>query len=404
MATDAGHRPQIRLAITYRVIWHWRMPIFQRLAASPEYDVCVFHGADFPGTKVVNAAKIEGVPHRQLLTIRIASKLRLPEWPICPFLFFRLWQFRPDVILAEGNSNLLNNLQMFCYALVTRTPVVFWTLGRLKSSTNRGLMQRFYRAVTCWMERRSAAVLGYSSRALAYFDETGCPREKQFRAVNVVDTDEVLRRLPEARQHVNSLRTELELDGCRVVLFVGAVIAAKRLEDLVDAFEIAHRSVPSSRLLIVGDGPYMPAIRSYIARSPVADKVLLPGRVVEGVSTYFLLGDVLVLPHLGGLAISEALAHGLPVIATEADGCEEDLIQDGWNGYLVPVGDRRVLAEKILALLSDDTLLSQMKQHAQEMIAEKHNVHTYLQGIKDAVNYASQFASKPRSENSSVAS
>ncbi|MCA9169702.1 MAG: glycosyltransferase [Planctomycetales bacterium] len=379
-----------RVAVTYRVIWHWRLPIFQRLAADPAYEMCVFHGADFPGTKTVNAKRIEGVPHRQLFTLRFLSRMGLPEWPLCPTLIWRLWRFRPDVILAEGNSNLVNNILTFCYATLTRTPVVFWTLGELKGEQKQGIVNRVYRRVTRWMEQHSAALLGYSSRALDYFQRNGYPTEKQFRAVNVVDTDAIPPRVAAAADQVGPLRTSLKLDDKQVVLFVGAIIPQKRMEDLVDAFEIVRRAQPNSHLLIVGDGPYLPTLREYIAKSEARADVSTVGKVVEGVSAYFLLGDVLVLPHLGGLAISEALAHGIPVIATNADGCEEDLIVDGYDGYLVPVGQPTALADRILSLLSDPQLLAEMKTNALQMIAERHNVHTYLGGIKDAIDYAAK--------------
>ena len=145
MAEIDDARQPLKLAITYRVIWHWRLPIFQRLARQPDYDVRVFHGEDFPGTKTVNASRIEGVPHVQMFTIRWLSRLLpLPEWPICPGLLYHLWRFRPDVILSEANSNLLNNFQVFLYAGLTKTPVVFWTLGALRGKTSQNTFQRVY--------------------------------------------------------------------------------------------------------------------------------------------------------------------------------------------------------------------------------------------------------------------
>ena len=385
---DSNSKP-IKLAISYRVIWHWRLPIFQRLAACAEYDMMVFHGADFPGTKVVNAPVIENVPHRQMWTIRwISNLLRLPQWPVCPWLIPNLLRFRPDVILAEGNSNLFNNLQLYLFAIVTRTPVVYWTLGALRDKPVTRLDQRIFRAISSWMESRSAAVLGYSSVALEYFQQQGYPEEKQFRAVNVVDTDRVMEKMEAASGEVAALRQRLGLTDKKVVLFVGAIIAAKRLEDLIDAFEVVVDSESDARLVIVGDGPYAPVIREAVAKSSATEKIVLTGKVVDGVSAYFLASDVLVLPHLGGLAISEAMVHGLPIIATVADGCELDLVAQGQNGYIVEVGRPDLLAERTLRLLQDHDLLQKMKQRSREIIETQHNVHTYLAGIRAAIDYA----------------
>ena len=393
----------LKLAITYRVIWHWRLPIFQRLASQPNYEVRVFHGADFPGTTTVNASRIEGVPHVQMFTIRWLSRLLpLPEWPICPTLLFHLWRFRPDVILSEANSNLLNNFQVFFYAGLTKTPVVFWTLGALRGKTPRSTFQRIYRSVTRWMENRSAALLGYSSNAIDYFQQQGYPPEKQFKAVNVVDTDRVQQRIEQSRDQVEPLRDQLRLHDQKVILFVGAVTREKRLEDLIEAFEAVHNRLPNTRLVIVGDGPHMPQIRESVASSPVGQAIDLTGKVIDGVSAYFLLGDIFVLPHLGGLSISEAMAHGLPVIATIADGCELDLIESGGNGYLIPVGQPAVLAETMMQLLADDVLCQRMKDRSREIIAHQYNVHTYVQGINDAVAYAARQGARTSQQRASV--
>lgn len=381
----------IRVAVSYRVIWHWRLPIFQRLAACEGYDVHVFHGADFPGTKVLNAKEIEGVEHTELWTIRWVSQLlRLPPWPICPGLILRLWQFSPDVILAEGNSNLLNNLQVFLFAQITRTPVVFWTLGELQNKPVTRLDQRVFRGITRWMERKATALLGYSSVALDYFKRQGYPEAKQFRAVNVVDTERVHERVQAAREQTDAVWARHGLTGKSVVLFVGAIIAEKRLEDLVEAFEQVVKVVDQARLVIVGDGPTLPELRSRVEASTARDQIVLAGRVVDGVSAYFLMSDVLVLPHLGGLAISEAMAHGLPVIATVADGCEVDLIEDGANGYLLPVGRPDLIAQHVTELLLDPARLAAMKARSQAIIATKFNTQTYLDGIRAAIDYAAE--------------
>ena len=104
--------------------------------------------------------------------------------PLCPTLPFELLRERPDVILSEGGSNLFNNFLVFGYAFLTRTPVVWWTLGELRGSEALSVVQRLFRWLVRQMELRSSALLGYSSVALDYFDRQGYPKERQFCAVN----------------------------------------------------------------------------------------------------------------------------------------------------------------------------------------------------------------------------
>jgi glycosyltransferase involved in cell wall biosynthesis len=159
--------------------------------------------------------------------------------------------------------------------------------------------------------------------------------------------------------------------------------------DLIDAFQQIQQQLNGVRLLIVGDGPSCADVKSYAAERGVKG-VVFAGQQIEGVSDYFLAGDLFVLPHLGGLAISEAMAHGLPVVATIADGCEVDLIEDGRNGYICKVGDISALADRMFGILSNDAVLKSMKDRSSWIIENRHNVHSYLDGIVAAVRYAAR--------------
>jgi glycosyltransferase involved in cell wall biosynthesis len=348
-----------------------------------------FHGADIPGTQAVNGPDLSGFDHKQMSTIPFSVRIRgtATGLPLCPLLPWHLARFRPDVILAEGNSNLLNNVLVFAYAVIWHTPVVFWTLGELRKKNPPSRTQRMFRWITHWMESRSAALLGYSSLAIDYFDRQGYPKERQFRAVNCVDTDCVLARLDAARGEIVSLRRSLGLENKRVLLYVGAITAAKRLDDLIAVHARLQKRYENLALLIVGDGSDRQEIEQFAASQGAAD-VIFTGRVVDGVSGYFLLGDIFVLPSLGGLAISEAMIHGLPIVVTEADGCEVDLVEDGKNGHILPVGDRQALEECLASMLDDPERMKSMGEHSQWIIEHRFNIHTYMENVVAALEHA----------------
>lgn len=382
---------QLRVVLVYRVLFHWRVPVFRRLAREPGIDFVALYGADFPGTKVVSGSDLSGFVSHRLATIR----LPVPEpkgpvqMPLFPSVAYRLARLKPDVILTEGGSNLANNFLLFLYARMTRTPVVWWTLGELPEVGALSRSQRAFRWMVRMMETRAAALLGYSSLAIRYFDRQGYPKEKQFKAVNCVDTDRVFEEIREHRDHARFLRTQLGFDGKFVLLYVGAMAASKRLEDLIDVYARLKPRYPSLRLVMVGDGIHRESLQGYANRAGASD-ALFTGQVVDGVSAYFLLGSVFVLPGLGGLAISQAMAHGLPVIATQADGCELDLVRDGENGFIVPVGDLDLLEARIESMIREPGRTAAMGARSRAIIEDELNIHTYMESVIAAIRYASE--------------
>ncbi len=379
----------MKVVLTYRVLPHWRTPVFRRLDAWEGIEFVALHGSDFPGTGTVNGRDLTGFSHRELWTLRVISTVRSEReitMPLCPTLPFHLMRERPDVILAEGGSNLANNFLVFAYAALTRTPVVWWTLGALDHGEPLVWWQRLFRGIVRAMERRATALLGYSSEALEYFEREGHPPERQFRAVNCVDTDLVAERADSARDEAGSLRERLGLVDKRVLLFVGKLAPFKRVEDLITVYGRLRAAHPELRLVVVGGGAHLPVLEAFAASEGI-DDVIFTGEVVEGVATYFEIGDLLVLPGLGGLVISEAMAHGLPIVATRADGCERDLIGEGENGHVVPVGEIEALGAAIEDVLRDGRLEA-MGEASRQRIRDRYNIGRYMENLVAALRYA----------------
>ncbi|HAV13032.1 MAG TPA: hypothetical protein DCX06_06010, partial [Opitutae bacterium] len=134
---------------------------------------------------------------------------------------------------------------------------------------------------------------------------------------------------------------------------------------------------------IVGDGEYFEACKAQAVALKI-ENITFTGRVVEGVSRYFLQSDLFVLPGLGGLAVSEALVHGLPVIASIADGCEKDLLGSG-AGIIDEALDADRLLAHLSELYSDRSKLDAMQQEAIRVIDSVYNIHTYIGSIQKCI-------------------
>lgn len=146
----------------------------------------------------------------------------------------------------------------------------------------------------------------------------------------------------------------------RLLTFVGRIGLEKNIDALVDA--IGYVRTPGTRLMIVGNGPYRPALEKRIEDLGISDRVTFTGYLQrEDVVAAYAASDLLFFASLSetqGLVIAEAMASGLPVVAVQ-DLAIGDAVTDGVNGFLVPE-DPRALAEAADSVLSDPALRAAM--------------------------------------------
>jgi len=149
------------------------------------------------------------------------------------------------------------------------------------------------------------------------------------------------------------VRSELGLEGRRVVTCTARLVPHKGQAVLVDAIAKLEATHPDVALLIVGQGPERDALAARAASRGVAARVILTSRRQEEVADVLAASDVFVLPSFSEgipLALLEAMAAGLPVVATAVPGTT-DVVSDPSLGLLVPSRDAGALARGIARLL-----------------------------------------------------
>ena len=171
------------------------------------------------------------------------------------------------------------------------------------------------------------------------------------------------------------------------ILFVGVLRKQKGLDCLLTA--LARVGNAPWRLCLVGPGPEEPALQRMAQQLGVSDRVRFVGQV-EDPSPYYRRASLFVLPSWAeGMsnALLEAMAFGLPVVATRVGG-SVDVIEDGVTGLLVEPGDPEQLAAAMARVLTDRGLARTLGGNAREAILRGHSmdamVNQYL-GVYHAV-------------------
>jgi len=162
-----------------------------------------------------------------------------------------------------------------------------------------------------------------------------------------------------------------EPDGPTRLLFVGRVVRQKGLSYLLHALaHLKSQGVVHWRLRIVGDGPMRAPLEAQAAECGIADWVTFTGWLpFETIPDEMRGADLFVLPSIVEgmpLVLLQAMACGLPVLATEVPG-SVDLVEPGGNGLLAPAKNPPALAEALAALLSDGMLCEAMGKRSREI-------------------------------------
>ena len=147
------------------------------------------------------------------------------------------------------------------------------------------------------------------------------------------------------------------------VVHLGRLRRYKAVDVVLRAFVRVHREVKDARLVVVGDGPELPALKRLAYRLGVGDAVTFTGRA-SGAEVVELLNTahacVNASPKEGwGLTVVEANACGVPVVGSDRPGLR-DSIKNGETGFLVPYGNVDAFAEKTIQLLTDRALWRRM--------------------------------------------
>jgi N-acetyl-alpha-D-glucosaminyl L-malate synthase BshA len=146
----------------------------------------------------------------------------------------------------------------------------------------------------------------------------------------------------------------------KIILHVSNFRPVKRLQDVIGTFKRIVQNLPA-RLLLIGDGPERERAMDLARRLNVMNRTYFLGKQTQ-VENYYAIADLLLFPsehESFGVSALEAMATGVPVVATEGSGLSE-VVDHGKTGLLCPVGNIRALTEAAIRILTDETFAREL--------------------------------------------
>lgn len=359
-ATFAG-----RLGVQQRVLPAYRAPFFDLLAQACEGGLGLFAGLPRPA-EIIPAGRLQAGHQVQ------AQNLHLMGGPL--YLCFQrgltswLQDWDPEALVLEANPRYLATPSAVNWMHTRGRKVIGWGLGAPPLS---GPLTGFLQAQRLRFLRRFDAWIAYSRRGAAEYAALGLPPERIFVAANAVAA-----RPDGAPPERPPRKDRLSL------LFVGRLQARKRVDSLLRA--CAELPAPRPELVIVGEGPERESLQA-LARQVYPAAQFVGARAGDELRPHFAAADLFVLPGTGGLAVQEAMAHGLPVIVAKGDGTQDDLVRRG-NGWQVPAADEAALAQTLQLAVSDLGKLREMGNESFRIVTEEINLERMVETFVQALN------------------
>jgi len=382
---------KIKVAVSQRIIPHYRIPVFKELSSRDGINLTVFYGNGLKTGSQVNSQKITGFTAKKLRTIFLnykgvygSSQLRV--WH--PSLIFQLIRGRFDVVIAEPSTNFYNDIFIYLYCKLFSKKFIWWESGTVPKN-QRPLFRRMIDPILSLFIQGADAYITYTS----YADESlvrdfSIAPTKIFRAQNTTDTSVISKEMLEFSSKIEETKEKLGLTGNKVCLYIGGIEVRKKIINLIRATTMLNELGVPSRTLIVGDGPDKEELINRMTSVELSQTVFA-GKHIDDATLYIMMSDVVVLPSAGGLSVIQAMACGKPFIGSEEieHGGIRDYVINGFNGYLVKEDDVVDLYEAMLDLFSNETKYLEFCLNATTKSKEI-SVENMVDGIEDAINFS----------------
>jgi glycosyltransferase involved in cell wall biosynthesis len=375
-----------RFVILTEIIAPYRIPVFNALAARADLAPhVIFFSETDPSLRQWHVYKDEIKFSYEVLP---AWRRRLGRYNLLlnRGVSSALHRAQPEVVVCGGYSYLAS-WQAALWAKRNNVPLLLWSESTAQDSRRRRVVVEFLKMR---FRRFCLAFVAAGKSSRNYLLALGAPAEAIFIAPDAVDVQLYSSLAGKARTLAGEIRGRHGLPA-RYFLCTGRLVKEKGVFDLLSAYAKLDESIRSQiGLVFAGDGPACSQLMQSAAH-------ISPGVVTfcgwvhrEQMPEIYALAEALVFPthsDTWGMVVNEAMACGLPVIASAVAGCVPDLVESGWNGFVVAPRNIQGFSEAMQMLFTKPDLAAQMGVRSAQRI-EGFTPEACAEGLGKAIAFA----------------
>jgi glycosyltransferase involved in cell wall biosynthesis len=365
-----------KVALLQRAVAHYRYPLFEKLSQADGFRWTFFCDEhDDRMSTGLAAASLASLDRRRTHNRRLVG----------PVLYQSGVSLKGyDAFMLDLGWTILSNPRYLIEARVRGIATIGWSKGIPQDPSKPDSAAK--RAVQKTILSLCDTLVLYGEISREYFLNLGFPAERMFVAQNTIDTRRIASEASASRIQAAGLREKMGLNGRFVFGYLGTLVARKRIDVIIQAFEQVRDAGVDAVLVLAGGGPAREKLESIVRGSRHSTEIILPGRIPVGEEGgWFNMFDVYLSFAEGGLGILEAMANGKTVLATPEHYPETEHLEDGVTALLSRDFSVAAFAERMVSSVGSTVDLASIGNAARERVLANATLEKMVQSIQSAV-------------------
>ena len=286
----------------------------------------------------------------------------------------------PDLVIASEYT--LATVKIWLMSITHRFKYMIWTGNVEGKDRYRSLFRVIQRRV---LAQGASSIVVYGSAAKAYVEKLGVSARDVFVGINSVDTSYVAER-------TELMRGEGKPSDVKYLTYAGCLSRQKGISDLVKTMIYLAQRRDDFIFDVIGEGEELPILKHLVEVNRLKDRIVFHGyKQTEELPTFLARSNGFLFQtgfDIWGLILNEAMAAGVPCIASKNACAVQDLIQNENVGFVVDFNKNEDLAQAVEWLLDNPKAGREIGQRAQQFIADHASLSHSVNGFVSAIQHS----------------